>query len=154
MKDLFSDVLKQDFASHAVLGRVLFGISFLILGIFSILKAKSLASSTPDFVPDMLAPVLVIVVGCVFVGAGFAIATGKAVGRGAVAIAIIWGLIAVFGNAFSSYFDVREFFVAVAFIGASLVIKSQASQSYVDTRHIDEVISDTPKKMPESMNSV
>jgi len=126
MKEIMNEAMKQDFSSHAVLGRVLFGVSFLILGIYSILNAKMFASNAPNFVPDMLGPLLVIVVGCVFIGGGFGIATGKAVGRGAMAIALVWAGMAIFANLLSSYFDVREFFIALAFIGASFILKAQA----------------------------
>lgn len=129
MKETINKAMKQDFSSHAVLGRVLFGVSFLILGLYSVLNAKMFASNAPGFVPDMLAPLLVMAVGVVFVIAGFGIATGKAVARGSVAIAVVWTLVAVFTNLLSSYFDVREFFIALAFIGASLTLKASVEGS-------------------------
>jgi uncharacterized membrane protein YphA (DoxX/SURF4 family) len=128
MKNTINEAMKQDFASHEVLGRVLFGVAFLVLGLYSILNAKMFASNAPSFVPEVLAPLLTIAVGAVFAGGGFAIATGKAVARGAIAIAIVWALMAIFANLFSAYFDVREFFFAVAFIGAALTLKAQAEK--------------------------
>lgn len=136
MKEIMSEALDQDFTSHAVLGRVFFGVSFLILGLYSILNAKMFAGNAPSFVPDMLGPVLVIATACVFIGGGFGIASGKAVGRGALAIALVWAGMAIFTNLLSSYFDVREFFIAMAFIGASLTLKAQADVGAVGaSRH-------------------
>jgi len=124
MKGVITKAMKQDFSSHAVLGRVLFGVAFLVLGIYSILNAKMLANNAPGYVPEILAPVLVVFVGCIFAAGGAGIATGKAIARGATGIAVVWGLIALFTNAFTMHFDVREFFLAMAIVGAALVIKS------------------------------
>jgi len=134
MKETINEAMKQDFSSHAVLGRVLFGVSFLILGLYSVLNSQMFASNAPSFVPDMLGPLLVVGTGAIFIGAGFGIATGKAVARGSVAIAAVWAAMAIFSNALSSYFDVREFFIALAFIGAALTIKAQA-ESGTQTKH-------------------
>ncbi|MFT5849443.1 MAG: drug/metabolite transporter (DMT)-like permease [Patiriisocius sp.] len=151
MKDVINEAMKQDFSATVVQGRVLFGISFLALGVYSILNAKMWASWAPSFVPDMLSPLLVVLVGCVFAGAGFGIATNKAVARNATAIALVWLSMAIFANIFSQYFDVREFFVAIAMVGASLVIKAQAEipETVIMSRPVDPV--EPPLHMQDQM---
>ncbi len=152
MKDVINEAMKQDFGSSMVQGRVMFGISFLALGLYSILNAKSFASWAPSFVPDMLAPLLVVLVGCIFTGAGFGIAVNKAVSRSATAIALVWLAMAIFSNVMSSYFDVREFFVAMAMIGAALMIKSHAEvpETVVTARPVPET-PEAPQHMNEQM---
>ena len=142
MKETINDAMKQDFSSHAVLGRVLFGISFFLLGLYSILNAKMFATTAPSFVPDIIAPILVIVVGGTFAVAGFGIAVGKRVSHAAVAIALVWATMAIFTNLLSSYFDVREFFIALAFIGAALMLKEQSTADNSDVSHLDDDVRD------------
>tara|TARA_B100000745_G_scaffold273100_1_gene201321 strand:- start:591 stop:1064 length:474 start_codon:yes stop_codon:yes gene_type:complete len=135
MKDVLNQAVGQDFSSHAVLGRVLFGVSFLVLGLYSILNIKSLASYAPGFVPDPLVPLVVLLVSVLYVAGGLGVATGMHVRRAALAIALVWVLMLV-SNILSMYFDVREFFVALAFVGASLMIKAGAEDT--DTKDTED----------------
>jgi len=150
MKDVLNQAMQQDFSSHAVLGRVLYGVSFLVLGLYSIINAGSLDSYAPDIVPDFLAPLAVLAVGAAFVFGGFGVATGKYVARGATAIAVVWAVLAVFTNLLNAYFDVRDFFVALAFIGASMMIKSGAE----DTQSAaPEAVPETPMEQERHHDS-
>lgn len=131
MKKIIHEAMQQDFSSQLVLGRMLYGISFVVLGFYSVLKVQTLAGYSPSFLPDILAPVTVFLIGTIFAVGGFLVATGRAVARGASAILWAWVVMAVFNNLFSAYFDVREFFLAIALIGASLVIKTMAEHTPV-----------------------
>lgn len=151
MKDVLTQAMQQDFSSHAVLGRVLYGVSFLVLGLYSIINAGSLDSYAPNIVPDFLASLAVLTVGAVFVFGGFGVATGKCVTRGATAIAVVWAVLAVCTNLLNTYFDVRDFFVALAFIGASMMIKSGAE----DTQSAaPEAVPETPMEQERHHDSV
>lgn len=151
MKDVLNQAMQQDFSSHAVLGRVLYGVSFLVLGLYSIMNAKSLDSYAPDMFPDFLAPLAVFAIGVAFVFGGFGVATGKYVARGATVIAVVWATLAVFTNLLNMYFDVREFFVALAFIGASLMIKSCAADTQSTA---PEAVPSTPMDQERHHDSV
>jgi len=129
MKKIIHEAMQQDFSSQLVLGRMLYGISFVVLGAYSVLKVQTLAGYAPSFLPDILAPVAVLLVGIIFAVGGFLVATGRAVARGASAILWLWVVLAVFNNVFSAYFDVRDFFIAIALIGSSLVIKTMAEHT-------------------------
>jgi len=114
-----------------------------MLGLYSIFRYADLAHYAPSFAPNFVSPFLVLVVGVTFVAGGYGIATGKAVARGATAIALVWVLMAIFSNVLSGHFDVREFFVAIAFIGASLMIKA----SVVENQKV--AVSEDTKATPE-----
>lgn len=149
MKNIITQAMAQNFSSHAVFGRVLFGVAFLALGLYSILNAKMFGSYVPGFIPEILAPVITFLVGIIFTGAGFGIATGRDVARSSISIALVWIAIALFTNLFSGYFDIREFFIALGFVGASLVIKasSEGSGSAVESaKHHSEFIKPTHKE--------
>ena len=112
----------QDFRSKEVLGRVLFGLSFIILGLLSISQMSSLASYAPIYVP--FASLFVLIVGIVFLIAGICIAANKHVKNAAYSIAGIFALFALFLHLPNN--DMISVFQDTAFIGAALLLASLA----------------------------
>ena len=112
----------QDFRSKEVVGRVLFGLSFVMLGLLSISQMNSLASYAPIYVP--FAPLFVLIIGIDFLIAGISIAINEHVKNAAYSIAGIFVLFALFLHLPSN--NMIAIFQDTAFIGAALLIASRA----------------------------
>jgi len=110
--------LKQDFKNHSVLGRVLFGFAFALLGLLSILQSGSLSSYAPQYVP--FATFLIIVIGILFLVSGLGIIANKEVKRACYAIIGVHVVFLLLLHLPSS--DFISIAQDVAYIGAALLI--------------------------------
>ncbi len=121
---IINNIFRQDFKNHLVLGRVLFGIAMLFLGLFNLFNISAYANYAPDYLP--LPQFFVVVVGLVLTVCGFALFANLHTERAAQAILLLFiAFILIVNLPQSNMLDLSQ---SVAFIAAALLIAQNAKQ--------------------------
>ena len=117
---IVNNIFRQNFKNHRVLGRVLFGISMLFLGLLNLFNVSSFAGYAPDYLP--VPSLLVVLVGVVLTFAGFALFANVHVIRSSQLIALVFlSFIAIVNLPQGNMLELSQ---NVAFTGAALLIST------------------------------
>ena len=107
-----------------VLGRVLFGVSILFLGLLVFFDLSSYAGYAPSYLPVPL--ILALGVGAILTFAGFAIFANLHTERAALSIALVFISFILIVNLPTG--NMLELAQNLAFVGAALLIATQAKE--------------------------
>ena len=118
LSDVINQIFRQNFKNHRVLGRVLFGVSMMFMGLLNLFNIKAFADFAPDYLPA--ATLLVILVGIVLTLAGFGLFANLYVTRSAQTIILLFIAFILIVHLPQS--DILELAKNVAYISAALLI--------------------------------
>ena len=124
IQHIINNIFRQDFREHRVLGRVLFGISMLFLGLLSLFNISSYAGYAPEYLP--LPQLLTIGVGLILTIAGFLLFANIQTLRATQAIIGLFIAFILIVNLPTG--NMLELAQNVAFLAAALLIGSQAKE--------------------------
>ena len=105
-----------------VIGRILYGVPFIVFGVLHFVNLGGLTSYVPHYVP--LAPFWVIVTGIIMILAGLAIVAQKYVRPLTIALAIMLGLFILFVHIPSFSTNLPNLLKDLALLGGALMLLS------------------------------
>jgi uncharacterized membrane protein len=124
IQSIINRIFRQDFSDKVVLGRTLFGMSMLFLGLLNLFNVSSYASYAPDYLP--VPHVLVVLVGLALVVLGFMIFANCRTERASLGIIILFGaFILIMNLPTGNMFDLAQ---NITFISAALLIGHNAQR--------------------------
>ena len=124
IQKIINSIFRQDFRDHKVLGRVLFGVAMLFIGLMNLFQISRYAGYAPDYLP--VPQLLVIGVGSILTLAGFMIFANLHTQRSAQAIVLLFiSFVLIVNLPQSNMLDLAQNF---AFIGGALLVAQEAKR--------------------------
>jgi len=118
IQSIINSIFRQDFKNTLVLGRVLFGIAMLFLGLLNLFNISSFAGYAPDYLP--VPTLLVTGVGVILTLLGFAIFANLHTEKAAKGLGLLFLAFILIVNLPQG--NMLELSQNVAFFGAALLI--------------------------------
>lgn len=131
---VINNIFRQNFRDPAILGRTLFSVGLLIIGLEEVLHTSSYAADLPDYLP--MASLLTLLIGIIFAGTGFMMLANIAVKK---AVRILTGLfIFLIVLAYLPVGDVSAIVEALVFIGGALLVSVTAERTIQEIEETKE----------------